>query len=140
MHALSDDGRVPFQSVADELGISETQVRNRVHEMTASGVMNVIAIVNPMSFAYTTMAWVAVRVASGHKVIDVASALSNLPHITYVTICTGRVDVFAELACVSPDELRRVLDDDIRQLPGIGSVEVSLYQALHYKRLTPFRD
>ncbi len=140
VHALSDDGRVPFQSVADELGISETQVRNRVHEMVAAGVMNVIAIVNPMSFAYTTVAWVAVRVAPGHKVIDVAGALSDLPHITYVTVCTGRVDIFAELACVSPDELRRVLDDDIRQLPGIGGVEVSLYQALHYKRLTPFRD
>ena len=140
VRALSDDGRVPFQSIADELGISESQVRNRVHEMVAAGVMNVIAIVNPMSFAYTTMAWVAVRVAPGHKVVDVAGALSALPHITYVTICTGRVDIFAELACVSPDELRRVLDDDLRQLAGIGGLEVSIYLALHYKRLTPFRD
>ena len=139
VRALSDDGRAPLQSIADTLGISETQVRNRVNEMTAAGVMNVIAIVNPISFAYTTMAWVAVRVASGHKVIDVAGALSDLPHITYVTICTGRVDIFAEVACVSPDELRRVLDDDIRQLAGVGEIEVSIYQALHYKRLTPFR-
>jgi Lrp/AsnC family transcriptional regulator for asnA, asnC and gidA len=140
VRALSDDGRVPFQAIADQLGISETQVRNRVHEMTAAGVMNVIAIVNPMSFAYTTMAWVAVNVAPGHKVVDVAGALSHLPHITYVAICTGRVDIFAELACVSPEELRRVLDDDVRQLPGIGAIEVSRYLALHYKRLTPYRD
>jgi len=140
VRALSDDGRVPFQTIADELGISETQVRNRVNEMTAAGVMNVIAIVNPMSFVYTTMAWVAVRVAPGHKVIDVAGALSHLPHITYVAICTGRVDIFAELACVSPEELRRVLDDDIRQHADIGDIEVSLYLALQYKRLTPFRD
>ena len=40
VHALSRDGRAPFQSIADDLEISESQVRTRVNDMISSGVMS----------------------------------------------------------------------------------------------------
>jgi len=140
VQALSLDGRAPLQGIADRLGISETQVRNRMHEMIADGVMNVMAIVNPMSMAYGTVAWVALRIAGGYRVGDVAATLAAMAHITYVAITAGRFDIFAEIACTSDDELMTVMDEDIRMLPGVASAELSIYQHLHYKRLTPIRD
>jgi len=140
VRALSLDGRTPLQAIADRLGISESQVRNRVNEMIAAGVMNVIALVNPMSFEYGTVAWVAIRVGGGHRVGDVAAALADLARITYVAVCAGRFDIFAEAACTSEAELMAVIDDDIRMIPGVVEAEASIYLHLHYKRLTPIRD
>ena len=37
-------------------------------------------------------------------------------------------------------ELMTVMDEDIRMLPGVAAAELSIYQHLHYKRLTPIRD
>ena len=140
VQALSLDGRAPLQAIADRLGISETQVRNRVNEMVADGVMNVMAIVNPMSLAYGTVAWAALSIAGGHKVAEVAARLADMGRITYVAITAGRYDILAEVACTSEAELLAVMDDDVRQLPGVATAELFLYQHLHYKRLTPLRD
>ncbi|MBN34859.1 MAG: AsnC family transcriptional regulator [Rhodospirillaceae bacterium] len=139
VHALSRDGRAPFQSIADNLEISESQVRTRVNDMIASGVMNVMAIINPMSFAYGSVAWIAMSVDGAKPVRQVADALAGLAHITYVAITAGRFDIFTEVACHSDSELLDLLDSEIRGLPGIAEVEAFLYQHLHYKRLTPIR-
>ncbi len=135
--ALSENGRMPLQTVADRLGISESQVRNRFNDMAADGVVSVMAIVNPMSLGYGTVAWVAVRVGGGVPARDVADGLSGLSHVTYVAICAGRFDLFSEIACRDEAELLAIIDNDIRPLEGVMSIEVSIYQHLHYKRLTP---
>ena len=134
---LSQDGRMPLQTVADRLGISESQVRNRFNTMAAKGIVSVVAIVNPMSLGYGAVAWVAVRVGDGVPARDVADRLSVLPRVTYVAICAGRFDIFTEIACRDEAELLAVIDDDIRPVDGAMSIEVSIYQHLHYKRLTP---
>lgn len=140
IQALSLDGRTPLQTIADDLSISESQVRNRVGDMIDAGVMNVMAIVNPMSVEYGTVAWVAIKVGQGHRISDVASTLADLSRITYVTICAGRFDIFTEVTCTSEEELLTVLDEDIRMIAGVHHAEASIYQHLHYKRLTPIRD
>ena len=140
IQALSIDGRTPLQTIADDLSISESQVRNRVGDMVDAGVMNVMAIVNPMSVEYGTVAWVAIKVGEGQQVSLVASAMADLSRITYVAICAGRFDIFAEVMCTSEEELLAVMDEDIRMMAGVHRAEASIYQHLHYKRLTPIRD
>lgn len=135
--ALSKDGRMPFQQIARELGISEAQVRNRVGHMTDAGALKVIAIINPMALEFRTMAWLGIRVRPGFALTDVAGLLADLRFVTYVAICAGSIDIFAEVICVSEDELLRLVDDDVRTLPGIADLELSLYVDLHYRRLQP---
>lgn len=138
--ALSEDGRAPFQQIADSLGVSEAQVRMRVKHLTESHTVEVIALINPMGLEYRSMAWVALRAAPGHRVIDLADALARLPNTTYVAICAGRFDIFTEFICRSERELLEVIDNDVRRWPSVASVETSIYIDLHYKRLSPIRD
>lgn len=140
VRALSEDGRAPFQQIADELGVSEAQVRMRVKQLTESHTVEVIALINPMGLEYRSMAWVALRAAPGHRVSDLADALARLPNTTYVAICAGRFDIFTEFICRSERELLEVIDNDVRRWPSVASVETSIYIDLHYKRLTPIRD
>lgn len=140
VRALSEDGRAPFQQIADTLGVSEAQVRLRVKHLTESRTVDVIALINPMGLEYRTMAWVALRAAPGHRVLDLADALARLPNTTYVAICAGRFDIFAEFICRSERELLEVIDNDVRRWPSVAHAEISLYIDLQYKRLTPIRD
>jgi len=135
--ALTLDGRRPYLQIARDLGISEAQVRQRMKAITDKGVARVMAIANPLGLGYTTTAWVAIGIDASQAVTDVADRLSQLPAVTYVAICAGRFDILAEIVCTSTDELLRLLEEDIRTIRGITSVETSLYLDLHYKRLVP---
>ncbi|MBY0558789.1 Lrp/AsnC family transcriptional regulator [Hyphomicrobium sp.] len=140
VRALSRDGRASFQQIADDLNISETQVRTRVKQLTESRILEVIALINPMGFEYRSMALVALRAAPGHRVAELADALACLPNTTYVAICAGRFDIFTEIICRSEHELLEIIDNEVRSWPSVACAEVSIYIDLHYKRLTPIRD
>jgi Lrp/AsnC family transcriptional regulator for asnA, asnC and gidA len=137
LRELTSDGRVPAQHVADRMGISESQVRNRIKRMTSEGTVQVIAILNPLGGEYQTMAWVALRAAPGAPVRDLADRVAQLPYVTYVTVCAGRFDIFGEVVSETPAELLRVVDAEVRSLPGIADIEVSLYLDLQYRPLIP---
>lgn len=137
IRSLSLNGRASLQSIADELDISESQVRLRLNAMQASGVVQITGIINPMNLGYQAVAWVAIRVQAGQRMKALAESLASIPNVTYVLICAGRYDMFVEVVCPDNEQLLQVLDERIRQLAGVSSLEVSLYLALHYKRLQP---
>src|SRR3712207_9104658 len=60
--ALQRDGRRPFTSIAKELGLSEAAVRQRVARLQAAGIMQVVAVADPMTLGYRAMAMVAISV------------------------------------------------------------------------------
>jgi DNA-binding Lrp family transcriptional regulator len=137
LRELTTNGRVPAQHIAHALGISESQVRTRIRAMTENGSMQVIAILNPLGWEYQTMAWVAIRASEGAPLRQVAEALAQLPSVTYLTICAGRFDIFAEVVSNSPAELLGLLDEQIRTLPGVHTAEASLYLHLESRPLLP---
>lgn len=140
IHALSDDGRASLQKIADELGVSEAQVRQRLKSLTDSGTVSVIALINPMSLEFHAMAWVILRVGPGFRVRDMADVVAQLPYCTYVAICAGGADIFAEFVCRSNAELLDVVDSALRGRREFSAVEIAPYMNLYYKRLTPTRS
>jgi DNA-binding Lrp family transcriptional regulator len=134
---LNVDGRVPLQRVARKLIVSLSLVRQRFTRMVGSGAVRVIAITNPNSLGFTTVAWLGISVAPGAAVRAVADEVAALASVAYLVICAGRFDIFAEAICTDPDDLLRVLDDEVRPLAGIARLESFIYLDLHYKRLRP---
>jgi|GEM_PF-177382 len=134
---LSMDGRASFAALAERLDMPESTVRLRIQTMVANRQLRIMAIVNPLKLLNFTMAWVAIKVSPGTRMQDVAEALSVMPRVSYVAICAGRFDIFAEVICNSQRELMDLLDDDIRPLDGIADTEAFIYANLHYKRLLP---
>jgi DNA-binding Lrp family transcriptional regulator len=135
LRELSADGRAPFQSIADTLGVSESQVRQRVNRMLESGTMRVLAITNPASLGFQTIAWVGIVATPDVRIADLAARVAAVASITYVVVSAGRFDVFAEAICVDHEDLLSVLDDQIRTLPGVARTEAFLAVGLHHKRL-----
>lgn len=139
LRELNEDGRIAFVIVAQRLGVSETQVRNRYIRMVSSGAVRVMALTNPRSLGFGTIAWLAIGAAPGVKIEALADKLATLPSIAYLVVCIGRFDIFAEVVCKNPADLMQLLDNQIRIMPEIARIETSLCFDLYYRRVIPAR-
>src|SRR4029453_10835205 len=83
--ALQRDGRRPFTSIGRELGISEAAVRQRVARLQAAGIMQVVAVADPMALGYQAMAMVGISV-DGRARKQVAEAVGRLPEVSYLVL------------------------------------------------------
>jgi hypothetical protein len=70
--------RRPFTSIGRELGISEAAVRQRVARLQAAGIMQVVAVADPMALGYQAMAMVGISV-DGRARKQVAEAVGACP-------------------------------------------------------------
>ncbi|MGE0505092.1 MAG: Lrp/AsnC family transcriptional regulator [Solirubrobacterales bacterium] len=134
---LSENGRLPFALVGEALGISESQVRKRVHRMTDSGAVRIMALTNPRNLGFETLAFIGLRAAPEQRVSDLAAAISAVPSVTYLAICAGRFDILAEVVCRDAEHLIAVLDDEFREVPGVAQLETFVSRLVHHRRLHP---
>ena len=123
--ALQRDGRRPFTSIGRELGISEAAVRQRVARLQAAGIMQVVAVADPMALGHQAMAMVGISV-DGRARKQVAEAVGRLPEVSYLVVTAGSFDMLAEVVCQDHDHLLRLLSEDLAA--GEGRPRRRLYQ------------
>lgn len=137
---LSDDGRMAFLELARHIDISESQIRKRYARLVEQGVVQVLAMTNPRSIGYRTIAWVCLNVASGVSITSVGDQVSALPSVAYIAICAGKFDIMAEVMCRDADDLFELVDSRIRSLPGVSAVQTIVCEDFLYRRIAPATD
>lgn len=137
VRALSEDGRMSFRAVAEQTSASEAKVRQRLQDMIADGQMQILALVNPLGLSQVKVAWLAIKAGEGQSLRELAARLAQENHISYIAICAGRYDIFAEIISPPGKDLLDLIDNGIRTLKGVRELEIFPYSFLHYKRLTP---
>ncbi len=128
IESLQRDGRQPYGAIAAEVGLSEAAVRRRVQRLREAGVMQIVAVTDPLQLGFTRQAMVGISVEG--DVRQVAEKLSALPEVDYVVMCAGSFDILAELVCENDDHLLEVLNDSVRSIPGVRTTETFLYLKL----------
>src|SRR5213079_2210477 len=91
---LQQDGRRSYAAIGKVVGLSEAAVRQRVQRLTDSGVMQVVAVTDPMELGFARQAMVGVRVTGAIE--PVADAIAALDEVDYVVVTAGSYDVLAE--------------------------------------------
>ena len=122
---LQTDGRRPYTHLAKAVGLSEAAVRQRVQRLLESGVMQVVAVTDPMQLGMKRQAMVALRVEGDVKAA--ADALASIDEVVYVVLTAGGVDLLAEVVVPNDEALLELLNERIRKIPGIVSTETSIY-------------
>ena len=125
---LQQDGRRSYAAIGKVVGLSEAAVRQRVQRLVDSGVMQVVAVTDPLELGFARQAMVGVRVQGPLE--PVADALSALEEVDYVVITAGSYDVLAELVCESDDHLLSLISGKIRAIEGVVSTETFMYLQL----------
>ena len=125
---LQTDGRRSYAEIGKAVGLSEAAVRQRVQKLTESGVMQVVAVTDPMQLGFYRQAMIGVRV-SGDTTL-VAEALGALTAVDYVVLTAGSFDILAEVVCENDDHLIDLLNKQIRAIDGVQSTETFVYLKL----------
>ena len=125
---LQRDGRRPFTTIAKSVGLSEAAVRQRVQRLLDAGVMQIVAVTDPLRVGLHRQAMVGVKVDG--DVRDIAAKLSANAEIDYVVICSGSHDLLVELTARDDEHLLEVINTQIRSIPGIRSTETFVYLRL----------
>jgi Lrp/AsnC family transcriptional regulator for asnA, asnC and gidA len=125
---LQQDGRRSYAAIGKGVGMSEAAVRQRVQRLIEAGVMQVVAVTDPMQLGFARQAMGGVR-AHG-PVAPVADALAALDDVDYVVITTGAYDVLVEVVAESDAHLLEIISDRIRAIPGVEATETFMYLQL----------
>jgi Lrp/AsnC family transcriptional regulator for asnA, asnC and gidA len=126
---LQLDGRKSYAEIGKVVGLSEAAVRQRVQKLNESGVMQIVAVTDPMRLGFNRQAMVGVKCTG--DVNKVAEMLSSIPQVDYVVLTAGGFDILVEVVCEDDEDLINLLNSNIRLLPGVVSAETFVYLKLH---------
>jgi len=125
---LQIDGRRSYADIGKAVGLSEAAVRQRVQKLTDTGVMQVVAVTDPMQLGFYRQAMIGIRCSGDTR--EIADKLSEIKAVDYVVLTAGSFDIMVEVVCESDDDLINLLNSQIRSLEGVVSSETFVYLEL----------
>ncbi|HJQ43770.1 MAG TPA: Lrp/AsnC family transcriptional regulator [Jatrophihabitantaceae bacterium] len=125
---LQADGRRSYASIGQAVGLSEAAVRQRVQKLVDTGVMQIVAVTDPMQIGFARQAMVGVS-ASG-DVEAIAAQLAEIDEVVYIVVTAGSIDLLVEVVVEDDDHLLRLVNGRIRTIAGVERTETFLYLKL----------
>jgi Lrp/AsnC family transcriptional regulator for asnA, asnC and gidA len=129
---LQQDGRRPYATIGRAVGLSEAAVRQRVQRLVDSGVVQIVAVTDPVQVGFRRQAMIGIRAAGDLRVLS--EAIAAMPEVDYVVITAGGFDLLVEVVCEDDDHLLAVLNDKLRGLAGVNETETFVYLRLTKQR------
>lgn len=125
---LQEDGRRSYAAIGKVVGLSEAAVRQRVQRLIEGGVMQVVAVTDPLELGFARQAMVGIRVAGPLE--PVADAIAALEEVDYVVVTAGSYDLLVEVVCESDEHLLELISGRIRAIEGVSVTETFMYLRL----------
>ena len=126
---LQQDGRRSYAAIGKVVGLSEAAVRQRVQRLIDTGVMQVVAVTDPLELGFARQAMIGIRCHG--SLAPVADALAALPEVDYVVVTAGSYDLLVEAVCESDEHLLELISEKIRNIDSVTSTETFMYLKLH---------
>lgn len=81
---LQEDGRRPYAAIGKAVGLSEAAVRQRVQKLLDQGVMQIVAVTDPLTVGFRRQAMLGINVDG--DLDPVADALTAMSEVEYIVI------------------------------------------------------
>jgi Lrp/AsnC family transcriptional regulator for asnA, asnC and gidA len=125
---LQEDGRRSYAAIGQAVGLSEAAVRQRVQKLVDGGVMQIVAVTDPMQIGFARQAMIAIS-ASG-DIEAIADRLAKIDEVDYIVVTAGSVDLLVEVVVEDDEHLLRLVNDRIRSIAGVVRTETFMYLKL----------
>lgn len=125
---LQEDGRRAYATIGRAVGLSEAAVRQRVQRLIDHGVMQIVAVTDPVQVGFHRQVMIGIRAEGDLEVV--ADRLATLPEIDYVVITAGSFDLLVEAVCEDDEALLHLVGSKLRSVPGVRSTETFVYLKL----------
>jgi Lrp/AsnC family transcriptional regulator for asnA, asnC and gidA len=127
---LQYDGRMPFTTIAAELGLTEATVRRRVKQLTEEGTLQIVAVVEPHDLGWNEAAMIGISVKA-NLVAEVADKIAQLSEVTYLFQAAGEFELFAEVYCKDRAHFVSFLNNKLQQIPGVERTQSFVILRMH---------
>jgi len=124
---LQQDERRSYAAIGKAVGLSEAAVRQRVQRLIGDGVMQIVAVTDPMTLGFHRQTMIGIKCEGDLE--RVADHLAHMDEIDYVVITSGSFDVLVEVVCEDDDHLLEILSQ-VRGVPSVTSTETFVYLKL----------
>src|SRR4030095_12835443 len=101
-----------YAALAKTIGLSEAAVRQRVQRLLDGGLMQIVAVPDPLTLGVARQAMVGGKAVGDLRAV--ADEIATIPEVDYVVICAGGYDLLVELVCTDDNHLTDLLKNASR--------------------------
>ena len=130
---LQTDGRRSYAAIGKAVELSEAAVRQRVQRLHEAGIMQVVAVTDPLKLGFRRQAMIGLRCDGDVQLV--ADRLAAMDEIDYVVLTAGSFDLLLEVVCEDDDHLLEILSR-VRGVPSVTSTETFVYLKLRKQTYT----
>ena len=121
---LQTDGRMAYSTLGRLIGLSDAATRQRVRRLTADGVIDIVAVTDPVKIGLGYQALLGITVTDDTR--ELAAEIGAMDDAVYIVLTAGRYDLIVELVCTDGDTFVSHVNT-IRTMDGVMSVETLPY-------------
>ncbi|GAB3598924.1 Lrp/AsnC family transcriptional regulator [Microbacterium tumbae] len=116
--ALQQDGRASWTSIAEFAGASVSTVTRRGQQLLSEGVVRVGIVPTLGSEGHVETFFVRINCTPGAQ-LSVAERLTDSPYVRFVTMVTGKFDIFAEVVIPGDSATYAHVLTELQAIPGV---------------------
>ena len=128
---LQEDGRAKLTQIARKLGITHPSVKERLDRLIKNRDITVKALLNVRKLGFKS-AVVNMQVESMEHAMKLADMFASCPRIAFVAVTTGKYNLSMVILAESTSLLEATVENSIRPLKNVLSMEVSIGEAPTY--------
>jgi Lrp/AsnC family transcriptional regulator, regulator for asnA, asnC and gidA len=135
---ITQNARIPFKDVANEVGISRAAVHQRVNRMIELEVIIGSGYhINPNKVDYKTCSYIGIFLEKGGLFSEVVEELKLIPEIVECHYTTGQYAIFIKVYAKDNEHLKSILSFQIQKIQGISSTETFISLEQTFRRTIP---
>ncbi|WP_053187810.1 Lrp/AsnC family transcriptional regulator [Sunxiuqinia dokdonensis] len=138
---ITNNARIPFKDVANEVGISRAAVHQRVNRMIDMKVITGSGYhIDPRKVDFKTCTYVGIFLEKGGYYEDVARQLQDIQEIVECHYTTGQYAIFVKVYARDNEHLKEILSEKVQKISGISSTETFISLEETFKRQVPIQE
>lgn len=116
------DGRIPYSEIGNKLGLATNTVRNRVNQMTDSGALQIIGLINPDVIEGHSAAYIGIKIEP-RKIQSALKEINTLKGVVAAVQVSGRFDIIAMVMFNNNYTFRDFHEEKLSRVEGLLSTE-----------------
>lgn len=123
---LTEDARRSVTTIAENVHISRAHAYNRIAKLQERGIITkYTALVDPLKAGLRSSAYVTLKVRQ-HSWRELREQLKAIPEVHHIALVGGDFDVILLVRAVDNTDLRRVVFDQLQNMPGVLDTQTFL--------------
>ncbi len=135
LNVVSTNARLPIRDIAEECNASRSAVNQRLNRLIAEGIVRDPGyIVDPKTMGYSTCTYVGIKLERGSLYKEVVPRLQQIDEIVECHYTTGPYNMLVKLYAIDNQDLMRILNGTIQEIPGVVGTETLISLDLSFER------